>query len=311
MACTLTTVHTRKAPNIEAISFPVSTYTDAIPRDDLRAINDSRLEHGKIGSWSFPRPGISDGHTNRTLRPGGDASFDFRLIAPPDEVLPSSARSDRSPVGPHIIGVALGSPSMLNSPEFTTSPKFNMSVFAQPQQDPTTPSRKRSKWKKIGGLFKTKNALANARPEQQTQSTAEDNPSTNNRKHEQRNEYTEEWLRVKTDCESTSKQTSCSQRSRNFSISSRKPSKDTDDQKGIPLDIKTRDVRTERHKKPPKDRNDQKSMRLDVKIPDVQMERYSVMFNNVMNSNQGPRPSLLARRAKTLDSLRVPNAEVR
>lgn len=310
MARTLTAVHSRKTPNVEAISFPVLTYTDAMPRDDLVSLNVSQHEHGKIGSWSFPRPGISDGNTNRNLRPGGDASFDFRLTAPPDEVLPSSARSDRSPVGPHIIGVALGSPSMLNSPGFTTSPKFNTSIFAQPQQDSTTAPRKGSKWKKIGGLFKAKNALANARPEQQAQSTVEDRPSTNNRKHEQRIEYTEEWLRVEAELKSTSKQTSSSHRSRNFSLSSRKPSKDTDDQKGIPLDIETRDAQTERHRKLSKDTNVQKSMHLDVKIPDVQMERYSLMFNNVMNSNHRPRPSLLARRAKTLDNLRVPDAEV-
>lgn len=289
MATTLTTVHTRKVPNVETISYPVLTFSDAMPRDDLRPINDGRHGHGKIGSWSFPRPGTSDGHKHKNPPPGGNATFDFRLTAPPDEVLPSSTRSDRSPIGPHMIGVALGSPSMLNPQEPLPPPRFNTSIFAQPQKEQTTPSRKASKWKKIGGLFKAKNALAsgekeenNARPDQQKNSTAQDKPAASDRKPKQRNEHTEEWPRIEIDPKATNNKTSSLQRSRNFSTSGRKSSKDTNGKEGL---------------------------QLDVNIPDVQMERYSVMFSNVMDRNQ--RPSLLARRAKTLDSLRVPNAEVR
>lgn len=256
-----------------------------MPRNDLRPINDSRHEHGKIGSWSFPRPGTTDGHTNRNRPPGGNATFDFRLTVPPDEVLPSSARSDRSPVGPHIIGVALGSPSMLNSQESLPPPRFNTSIFSQSRKQLTPPSRKASKWKKIGALFKAKNALApesdNALPEQK-HSTAREKPPASDRKPTQRNEPTEEWPRVEIGPKTTSNKTSSPQRSRKFSMSGRKPSKDT---------------------------NYKENLHLDINIPDVQMDRYSVMFSNVMDRNQ--RPSLLARRAKTLDSLRVPNAEVR
>lgn len=92
----------------------------------------------------------------------------------------------------------------------------------------------------------------------------------------------EEWPLIEIDPEATGDKTSRQQPSRNFSMSVRKPSEDTNDKEGL---------------------------QLDVKIPDIQMERYSVMFSKVMDRNQ--RPSLLARRAKTLDSLRVPNAEVR
>jgi hypothetical protein len=53
----------------------------------------------------------------------------------------------------------------------------------------------------------------------------------------------------------------------------------------------------------------EKSRLLEIDIPDVQMERYSVMFSQVMKKNQ--RPSLLARRSKTLDNLRLPNNQVR
>lgn len=285
MASTLTTVHTRKVPNKEAISFPVLTYTDAMPRDDLRPINDSRHEHGKIGSWSFPRPGTSDGHTNRSRPPGGNATFDFRLTAPPEEVFPSSARSDRSPVGPHMIGVALGSPSMLNSQEPLPPPRFNTSIFSLTRKEQSPPSRKASKWKKIGGIFKAKNALAsqsdNTPSEQQKHSTAQEKPSAS-RKPPQGKKHTEEWPRAEIDPRTPSSKASSQQRSRKYSSSGRKSSQDT---------------------------NNKKDLHLDVSIPDVQMDRYSVMFGNVMDRNQ--RPSLLARRAKTLDSLRVPNAEVR
>lgn len=286
MASTLTTVHTRKAPNMEGISFPVLTYTDAMPRDDLRRIDDGRHEHGKIESWGFPRPQTSDGHTNKNPPPGGNATFDFRLTAPPDEVLPSSARSDRSPRGPHMIGIALGSPSMLDPEGPLPPPRFNTSIFTQPQGGHLPPSRKTSKWKKIGGLFRVKNAPAsdedNARPERHKNLAVQNRPSASDRKPKQRRGSMEEWPLIEIDPEATGDKTSRQQPSRNFSMSVRKPSEDTNDKEGL---------------------------QLDVKIPDIQMERYSVMFSKVMDRNQ--RPSLLARRAKTLDSLRVPNAEVR
>lgn len=287
MARTLTAVQTRTAPAQEAISFPVLTYTDALPRNDLRDLHNSRHERGRIEQWNFPRPEPSDGQTGRNPPPGAGATFDFRLRAPPDEVVPSSARSDRSPLGPpHMIGIALGSPGMLKSQESLPPPRFNTSIFAQPQKEQTLPSRKASKWKKIGGLFKAKSALASptndSRLEQQERSTTQAKPTASDRKPAQRKGSTEEWPRIDADPQTTSSNTSSPQRNRNFSVSGREPSKATTVKEGL---------------------------RLDVSIPDVQMERYSVMFSNVMNMNQ--RPSLLARRSKTLDNLRVPSAEVR
>jgi hypothetical protein len=61
--------------------------------------------------------------------------------------------------------------------------------------------------------------------------------------------------------------------------------------------------------KPQPPEKSEKGRLLEIDIPDVQMERYSVMFSQVMNKNQ--RPSLLARRSKTLDNLRLPKNQVR
>ncbi|WEW59189.1 hypothetical protein PRK78_004658 [Emydomyces testavorans] len=46
--------------------------------------------------------------------------------------------------------------------------------------------------------------------------------------------------------------------------------------------------------------------RLDVDIPDVEMDRYSVMFGSFYGT--APKPNLLARRDEQLDGLRAPNA---
>jgi hypothetical protein len=46
---------------------------------------------------------------------------------------------------------------------------------------------------------------------------------------------------------------------------------------------------------------------LQIDIPDVQLERYSVMFGGVLNQNE---PSLLKRRSKTLEDVRIPKLDV-
>ncbi|KAJ5771616.1 hypothetical protein N7520_002145 [Penicillium odoratum] len=244
----------------DTISVPVLTYTDALPRNDLRDITHGQMNHGK--QRDLPRPGMADGH----FKQPASAKFDFQLTAPPDEVTPTSARSNRSPIGLHSIGVALGSPGLVDSQELPP-PRFNTAMFDQA-------SPRKSKWKKIGGLFRAKNALTSPTATQSIphQEGPKDKPITRTQRRE---DDTEEWPRI--DEPKVGIDTSPN-RSRKLSVSGRKNSKDKD---VTPM--------------------------LDVNIPDVQMERYSVMFSKVMTKNH--KPSLLARRSKTLDNLRVPSAQ--
>lgn len=288
MAKTTTVVQSRTNQATDTISFPVRTYSDAAPRDDLRNIDDASSQRlpkqGLVAQWDFPRPKTADACTDRKAPPGLGATFDFRLTAPPDEVIPSSARSGGSPLGPQMIGIALGSPGMLESKEPLPPPRFNTSIFAQtPEQ--STP-RKSSKWKKIGGFFRAKNALAsptlNAHAVQERQLGQEGTPPTNQHQMKKRKGSTEEWPRIEVDPKSKTDSNSSPRRSRKFSLSRKTTTKEKPEHRGP---------------------------RLEVNIPDVQVERYSVMFSNVMNKSQ--RPNLLARRAKTLDSLSVPSHQVR
>lgn len=273
----MTMVKSRTAPTEEAISFPVLTYSDADPQSDLRHI-DEKTKHQQnqqsLGQFEFPRPHTGDTRASRKAPPGTIATFDFRVTAPPDEVVPSHAKLDRSPIG---VGIALGSPGMVDSKENLPPPRFNTNIFAQGRKEQAQPTRKASKWKKIGGLFRAKSALASpTRPRPFPHSGPSDAPA--NEKQKQQNAGTEEWPRIETDQKgSTAKTASTPSRTRKFSFS---------------------------NKRSPKEKNGENGPRLEVDIPDVQMERYSVMFSHVMNKNQ--RPSLLARRSKTLDSLHVP-----
>jgi hypothetical protein len=270
----MTTVMSRTQPT-DTISFPVLTYTDALPRNDLQTLEGSRQE--PTGQWDFRQPSPGDGWFGKPL-PAEGATFDFRITAPPDEAISSTART---PTG--MIGIALGSPGMLKQAQALPPPRFDTSIFA-PGHNGQGLTHKPSKWKKIGGLFKAKNAFTN----QDEMHTGEPKPPHEYRQFEkprktkERKNSTEEWPKLETE-PTQSRVHQSPQRSRKFSLSGNKAPKEQP-QPNVQGPL------------------------LNVDIPDVQMERYSVMFSNVVNKNQ--RPSLLARRAKTLDNLQVPNANV-
>ncbi|KAJ5691834.1 hypothetical protein N7462_001257 [Penicillium macrosclerotiorum] len=287
MARATTVVKSHPAPATDAISFPVLTYTDALPRDDLHDLPGASPrpvpEQTSATRFNFPRPQIANKHAEVKQPPAMTATFDFRLTAPPDEVVPTSANAKRSPGGIPRVGIALGSPSMLDSRDDLPPPRFNQEIFAPQQTEQPPQTRKPSKWKKIGGLFRAKNALTSP-TEQLKEGQAKGLPAKSKqaegtKRQAERRESTEEWPKIEVDSTASTTTKSSPQRSRKFSLSGKKAA--------------------------PKEKPNDKGPRLDVNIPNIQMERYSVMFGNVMNKNQ--RPSLLARRAKTLDNLRVPD----
>ena len=279
--------HTAPAP--DTISFPVLTYSDALPRNDLCDLGDGaakrRQAQSKLAHSAFARPQTPDGRQFKRPLPGAGATFDFQLTAPPDEVVPSSARSGRSPLGHHTIGVALGSPGMVDDQGPLPPPRFDTSIFDANRMGQSVQPTKSSKWKKIGGFFRAKNALASptvqAHGDRSKQALEKESPSRNSPKSKHRKGSIEEWPKIEVDGKHAADGSGVTtQRGRRLSLS--------------------RKVAPEEKSKEPL---------LNVDIPDVQMERYSVMFSNVMNKNQ--RPPLLARRSRTLDNLRVPRNEVR
>ncbi|KAJ5985604.1 hypothetical protein N7522_012800 [Penicillium canescens] len=275
MARGTTTVTSRTQPT-ETISFPVLTYSDALPRNDLRDLDDQpskRLTRaGIVGQWDFRQPSPVEGWFRRPP-PGPGANFDFQVTSPPDEVIPSS----NGPTEQYMIGVALGSPRMINQDEPLPPPRFDTAIFEPERMTQSPQAYKPSKWKKIGGLFKAKNALTS--PSNQLHGSLAQQLEKSN-KPKERNNSLEEWPAFEVDPKAIMGGVNQSPpRSRKFSLSGRKA--------------------------PPEEPPIQRPL-LSVDIPDIQMERYSVMFSDVVNKNE--RPSLLARRAKTLDNLRVPDA---
>lgn len=268
-----------RAQPTETISFPVLTYTDALPRNDLRTLDEGlRRQEFTTGQWDFRQPSPGDGWF-RKPPPGEGAAFDFRITAPPDEAIPPIAWT---PTEQHMIGIALGSPGLLKQDAALPPPRFNTSIFA-PGHDGQRLTHKPSKWKKIGGLFKAKNALTSHQDETHTGELKPPHECRERpRKTKDRKNSTEEWPTLEID-PAQSRIHQSPQRSRKFSLSGNKAPKDQP-QPSVQGPL------------------------LNIDIPDVQMERYSVMFSNVVNKNQ--RPSLLARRAKTLDNLQVPDANV-
>ncbi|KAJ5771087.1 uncharacterized protein N7511_003138 [Penicillium nucicola] len=276
MARGTTTVTSRTQPT-ENISFPVLTYSDALPRNDLRDLDEQARKRltqaGIVGQWDFRQPSPVEGWFRRPP-PGPGANFDFQVTSPPNEAFPSTNEAPEQ----YMIGVALGSPGMINKDEPLPPPRFDTAIFEPGRMTQSPQDYKPSKWKKIGGLFKAKNALL---PPNRLHGDMINHPerSINSK---QRNDSLEEWPAFEIDSKALMggiNQSPPRSRSRKFSLSGRKA--------------------------PPEELPAQKPL-LSVDIPDIQMERYSVMFSNVVNKNE--RPSLLARRAKTLDNLRVPDA---
>ncbi|KAJ5833926.1 hypothetical protein N7474_002237 [Penicillium riverlandense] len=276
---------TRTQHATDNISFPVLTYTDALPRKDLYELDDGtsykRPDPATLGQWDFHRPSTADGY--RKPPPGQSAMFDFRVTAPPDEAVPTRSRPYRGPKEQESIGIALGSPGMLHSQGQFQPP---ISIFAAGRTGEKSGPQKSSKWKKIGGFFRAKSALAStsnlAQADPGLRTTRKEKSSEKPRKTKQRNDSKEEWPSLKIDPKpelNASGKIRESKRNRN---------------------------RSQTAPQGPEGKSASTEPMLQVNIPDIEMERYSVMFSNFIQKRE--RPSLLARRDKTLDNLQVPDA---
>ncbi|KAL2832565.1 hypothetical protein BDW59DRAFT_157388 [Aspergillus cavernicola] len=266
----------RPAPQMQGISKPVLNYTNALPRDDLREIS-----HGV--SYSRPMHQVTRVEQRRGL-PGGRnpqrkpeapaPGFDFRITEPPAEVMLASATDHR--VDESMIGIALGSPRLLETHNLATKKQQVPPPTLWNTERPLSLQRKSSKWRKIGGLFKAKSAMAsNANKPFYQVRTEKEGPlqgSTHSIDYESQQragtraepiENTEVWPCLVPEQEAIMRQQGPYKREMPGSL-------------------------------------------LQVEIPTVEMERYSVMFGGLLDNS---RPSLLNRRSKTLDNVAIPSRE--
>ncbi|KAL5335087.1 hypothetical protein BJX70DRAFT_334415 [Aspergillus crustosus] len=266
----------RSPPQAQGISQPVLKYTDALPRNDLREIEPGRSYSRPIHQHQVIKAEQQSAATSekRNVRRKTETpapGFDFQITAPEHE--------DAHPVDPRLnvdefmIGIALGSPRLLEP----------QSKAAQRIPPPTPPDerpssalqRKSSKWRKIGGLFKAKRAIA---------------PLPNKPFYQ---------VRAETEGPSQGSTHSIDYKSRRRAGTKTEPIENTEVWPCLVSEGEAIARQQELKLKMP-------GTLLQVEIPTVEMERYSVMFGGLLNNS---RPSLLNRRSKTLDDVTIPGKE--
>ncbi|KAL2848265.1 hypothetical protein BJX68DRAFT_267708 [Aspergillus pseudodeflectus] len=269
----------RPSPEAQSISKPVLKYTDALPRNDLREIEGgisySRPIHQVVKAEQHPGTSARRSPKRKTgaLTPG----FDFQITVPPAEASFAPSETDHA-LDESMIGIALGSPRLLESQLSTTQGQRNPPPTPPDVESPSSAlQRKSSKWRKIGGLFKAKSAVA---------------PNVNKPFYQ---------VRAETERPSQGSSHSIDYKSRQRAGSKTEPIENTE---LWPCLVSEQEAIMQ--KQSSSSTNAQGSL-LQVEIPKVELERYSVMFGGLLNNS---RPSLLNRRSKTLDDVTIPGQEV-
>ncbi|GAQ07593.1 hypothetical protein ALT_4914 [Aspergillus lentulus] len=299
-----------RAPEaIEIISNPVLKYSDALPRTDLRDVesvaNNSRPVNRAVAQWDFQRPRTADGRKPIKKGQGLNPGFDFQIAIPPAEAVPLPKSPDDD-LNANMIGIALGSPRMAEPQSILSQMQEQppVSTSASPEQaspQTKTPKRKPSKWRKIGGLFKAKNAL----------------PATANQPFYQLR-CTEEWP-LQQSTHSVDYEHQCkTEKSEPENIAPTPPNLpdleiwpcpegENEPQSYVQSSLETAAQDSAKNNDlGPGAKPRIAGPFLQIDIPDVQLERYSVMFGGVLNQNE---PSLLKRRSKTLEDVRIPKPD--
>ncbi|KAL2849886.1 hypothetical protein BJY01DRAFT_138520 [Aspergillus pseudoustus] len=268
----------RPSPESQSISKPVLKYTDALPRNDLREIEGGLSYSRPIHQIVKPeqRPGTSSGSNTTRKTSAPTPGFDFQITVPPAGTASVPSETDHVLDG-SMIGIALGSPRLLES-QTTTAQAHRYPLPTPP--DVECPSsalqRKSSKWKKLGGLFKAKSAMA---------------PNVNKPFYQVRGE---------TERPSQGSSHSIDYKSRHRAGTKTEPIENTE---LWPCLVSEQEAIMQKQNST---RPNAPGSLLQVEIPKVEMERYSVMFGGLLNTS---RPSLLNRRSKTLDDVAIPDAQ--
>jgi hypothetical protein len=299
-----------RAPEaIEIISNPVLKYSDALPRTDLRDVesvaNNSRPVNRAVAQWDFQRPRTADGRKPIKKGQGLNPGFDFQITVPPAEAVPLPKSPDDD-ANANMIGIALGSPRMAQPQSILSQmqeqPPVSTSASSEqvsPQTKP--PKRKPSKWRKIGGLFKAKNGLAATPNQPFYQVRCNEEWPLQESTHSVDYEH-----QCKADKLETENLASTPPNPPSLEIWPC-PDGENEPKSYIQSNLETAPQDSAKNKDLPPSAKRTAGPFLQIDIPDVQLERYSVMFGGVLNQNE---PSLLKRRSKTLEDVRIPKPGV-
>ncbi|KAL4737030.1 hypothetical protein BDV11DRAFT_216956 [Aspergillus similis] len=264
----------RSPPQAPGISKPLLSYTDALPRNDLREIQAgvsySRPIHQVVNVGQHS--GVSDKHDPRRKQDPQVPGLDFQVTS---TSFKAEASDTHLGVDESMIGIALGSPRLLGQYNAASQSQRIPPPTPFEEERPISPlQRKPSKWKKIGGLFKAKNAVA---------------PNANRPFYQ---------VHAPTDGLSQESTHSIDYKPRRRAGTKTVPIKNTEVWPCLASETETLTHQQESKPNP--------GSFLQVEIPQIEMERYSVMFGGLLNND---RPSLLARRSRTLDNLTIPDKE--
>lgn len=275
---------TSRVQHTTHVSGPVLHYTNAHQRNDLQNIGTS-TGHGRsapqnVSLWDFPQPRTGEGCANK--KPPN-----LRIKIPPSDVVSMSQDTGEG----NTIGIALGSPRLVDRRNPAPPHWAQQDPFARREKlRPTAPKpiapvqRKPSTWRKIGGLFKAKDAVK---------------PSTSRSYYQVRNNRSPQGWSHSIDYQypkaaglspGVEDKGNCFGGIGTCLEAKRKLSK---------TDPKSRRRKAKQQGAPESEQNENAPF-LEVELPDIHMERYSVMFGGLFG--QG-RPSVLARRSKTLDEM--------
>ena len=281
---------TSRVQHTTNVSGPVLHYTNAHQRNDLQNIGSSTgHDHSapqNVSLWDFPRPRTTGGRASKKP-PNLRIKIPTGVVSTPQNTGEGNT-----------IGIALGSPRLIDRKNAAPPHWAQQDPFARPEKPkpaapkPTAPvQRKPSKWRKIGGLFKAKNAVT---------------PSTSRPQYQVRNNRSPQGWSHSIDYQypkaaglspGVEDRGNCFGGIRTCLEAKRKLLK---------TDSKSRRRKAKKQQGPPESK-DENAPILEVEIPDFHLERYSVMFGGLFGQN---RPSAMARRSRTLDEMVSKNKTV-
>lgn len=278
----------RSRAHTDGVSKPSLVYSDALPRDDLQMV-------GSIsGSSDSPGNRTHRSKTHDGMSPVVNGPFHANGINSPTINMtesPHQGQSNLHIIDSEMIGVALGSPSMVSPPalgEQRWQYELRKEDAEATNETPIALRRQPSKWKKMANLFKAKpdNSKAKAAfyqmplpddPQFQCEHLSTSNKPSFPSIGEEPQGFSP-WS-------TTGKKESHS--AVPWSAIPPTPPDNLDTSKPLPV----------------------LSPLLQIDIPESQMERYSVMFSGILGVKK--QKSLLDRRSKTIGKLSVTSEEVR
>lgn len=271
--------HHHHAPDV---SSPVLHYTNAVQRNDLQTLAATTMsdQHASdprtISLLGLQRPRTSEG---RDRRPN------LRIAIPPMDDLPLPSvihdggyESD----GSNLIGIALGSPRLVHRRNGAQAEKQQHQKekrrYHPALENPKRPlQRKPSKWRKIGGLFKHKNAAAPNQVRNHKHKPPGCGGEPDSGVEDKGNCFGGGTGGKIKSCLEAKRRLKAENASASASANAKSAAGDADASKA-----------------------DDSAPMLEIDIPDAQMERYSVMFGGLFGQGK---PGLLSRRSKTMDEV--------